>query len=37
LNPVEIGRRDFSEVMKENLLKYGKNPAGSTLVEKMEI
>lgn len=37
LNPEEIGRADIFEVMEQNMKKYGKNPAGSTLLEQAEI
>lgn len=37
INPAELGRKDILEVMQQNVLKYGKNPAGSTLLEQMDI
>ena len=37
LNPEEVGRSDIFEVMEANMKKYGKNPAGSTLLEQAEI
>ena len=37
LNPEEIGRQDIYEVVKENQIKYGRQPAGSTLLEQVEI
>ena len=37
LNPEEIGRQDIYEVVKENQVKYGRQPAGSTLLEQVEI
>lgn len=37
LNPAELGRLDISNVIENNIKKYGKGAPGSTLLEQLEI
>lgn len=37
INPDEIGKTDYNNIMKDNIKKYGHQPQGYNTLERLEI